>query len=112
MIGIAEKNLDFELAELLGRHRLHRSLSAYGHENGCFDHAVSSVEPPAARAGVWILSQQFEFHQTRWQATSRPSASFRRGGSSTRHRSTAMGHRVWKRQPAGGFIGVGTSPFR
>ena len=33
-------------------------------------------------------------------------------GSSTRHLSKTLLQRVWKRQPAGGFIGLGTSPCR
>ena len=34
------------------------------------------------------------------------------GGVSRPQASTAIGHRVWKTQPFGGFIGLGTSPPR
>ena len=46
---------------------------------------------------------------TRWQATFLPSAS-RRSGSIVRQSGIAYGQRVWKRQPEGGSIGLGTSP--
>src|SRR5699024_12659728 len=36
----------------------------------------------------------------------------RKTGSSVAHLSVANGQRVWKRQPVGGSIGEGTSPFK
>src|ERR1700723_2994565 len=49
---------------------------------------------------------------SRWQAETWPSPTGRSSGSSTRQRSNANGQRVWKRQPVGGLIGLGTSPVR
>ena len=50
--------------------------------------------------------------QARWQATQWFSRASRRSGSSSAHRSTAIGQRVLNRQPLGGLIGLGTSPSR
>src|SRR6185437_2113348 len=48
----------------------------------------------------------------RWHAAKCIGATSRSFGSSTLHRSKAYGQRVWKRQPGGGLIGLGTSPAR
>src|SRR5947208_13981976 len=50
VIGIAEKNLNVELAELFGHHRLHRRLRADGHEHRRLDRAVRGVQTSLARA--------------------------------------------------------------
>jgi hypothetical protein len=45
-----------------------------------------------------------------WQATRRPSESFRSGGTSVVQRVGWMyGHRAWKRQACGGFAGLGVA---
>jgi hypothetical protein len=49
-------------------------------------------------------------YSARWQATKRPGAVSRSAGGSERQRSTALGQRVWKGQPDGGFAGLGGSP--
>ena len=46
----------------------------------------------------------------RWQATWHPGATSVSAGSEARHSSAAKGQRVWNRQPAGGFLGLGRSP--
>ena len=58
-----------------------------------------------------IRSKVMRDYPKRWQATRRPStsASF---GSSRAQRAMACGQRGWKRQPDGGFSGLGTSPGR
>ena len=43
VIGIAEKNLDLELAQLFRRHRLHRRLRADRHEDRRLNYSVSGV---------------------------------------------------------------------
>src|SRR6185369_3318408 len=48
----------------------------------------------------------------KWQAAARPLASATSAGISARQRSRTCGQRVWKRQPGGGAIGLGTSPSR
>jgi hypothetical protein len=40
----------------------------------------------------------------------RPSDAFMSGGRSVRQVDVAAGQRVWKRQPEGGFIGLGALP--
>ena len=47
---------------------------------------------------------------SRWQAAQWPGSTSRNSGTDWRHASVAYGHRVWKRQPAGGFMGEGISP--
>src|SRR5258705_3486608 len=49
---------------------------------------------------------------SRWQATRCPASRERSSGSSILQRSNTYGHRVWKRQPVGGLIGLGPSPLR
>src|SRR5437016_2440881 len=49
-------------------------------------------------------------HYRKWHATHWPGCTSRNAGDSTRQRSTAYGQRVWKWQPEGGLIGLGTSP--
>src|SRR5882724_8336090 len=49
---------------------------------------------------------------SRGHANHRPSPVDRSFGSSVLQRSNTNGHRVWKRHPPGGLIGLGTSPFR
>ena len=44
--------------------------------------------------------------------TTWPVLTLRSSGSSVRQRSNTKGQRVWKRQPEGGLIGLGTSPRR
>ena len=46
----------------------------------------------------------------KWQATWCPGASSRISGTSSAQRASARGHRVRKRQPDGGLIGLGGSP--
>src|SRR5512132_843172 len=46
----------------------------------------------------------------KWHATTCAGATSASFGSSWRQRSNAYGHRVWKRQPAGRSMGLGTSP--
>ena len=48
----------------------------------------------------------------KWQATKWPGAICRNAGASVLQRSHACAHRVWKRHPDGGWIGLGTSPCR
>ena len=45
-----------------------------------------------------------------WQAASCPPGYSVSGGSTSRQMSVAPGHRVWNLQPAGGSIGLGSSP--
>ena len=52
------------------------------------------------------------FLQRKWQATQWPSSLCFSGGVSLHTRNCAIGQRVWKWQPRGGFIGLGTSPCR
>ena len=47
---------------------------------------------------------------SRWQAAQWPGSTSRNSGTDWRHASVAYGHRVWKRQPVGGFMGEGISP--
>ncbi len=49
---------------------------------------------------------------TKWQATWRPGITSSSGGSIWWQTGCAMGQRVQKLQPLGGFAGDGTSPFR
>ena len=51
-------------------------------------------------------------YQTRWQATKCPSLPCFSSGALSRQRGSAIGQRVWKWQPCGGFIGLGTSPLQ
>jgi hypothetical protein len=54
------------------------------------------------------------FGSAKWQAEGCsliPSGRPINCGSSTEQRSWAFQHRVWKRQPDGGFAGLGTSPL-
>src|SRR3954453_2732318 len=46
----------------------------------------------------------------KWHATWWPGSISRRAGTSSLHRGTIYGQRVWKRQPGGGLSGLGTSP--
>ena len=46
----------------------------------------------------------------KWHATSCPSLTCKRGGSSRRQISWAMGQRVWNLHPGGGASELGTSP--
>ena len=47
----------------------------------------------------------------KWQSTSCPLENLRSGGTSSRQRGgSTNGQRVWKRQAAGGFAGLGKSP--
>ena len=41
-----------------------------------------------------------------------PAALVEQCGTSTGQRSKTFGQRVWKTQPVGGLIGLGTSPLR
>src|SRR5262249_527643 len=40
MIGVAQQNLDFQLSQLIRRHRLHGRLCADRHEDWCLDHSA------------------------------------------------------------------------
>lgn len=50
------------------------------------------------------------YPSARIQAAKCPDLIFRNSGSTCAHSAMANGQRVRKRQPEGGFIGVGTSP--
>ena len=64
MIGIAENNLRFHLAQLAWRHRLDCSLGADRHEGRCLDHPVPGDEPAAAGFARFILAEQGK-HRTK-----------------------------------------------
>src|SRR6185437_12578233 len=66
------------------------------------DH-VSSRKNARGFAPLWV-------QLTRWQDTPWPGAISRKTGLSILQRSSASGQRVWKVQPGGGLIGLGTSP--
>src|SRR3569833_4203 len=57
-------------------------------------------------------SQRFLNDYLKWHATSWPGALSFSGGTSRLQTSWASGQRVWKWQPDGGLIGLGTSPLR
>ncbi len=48
----------------------------------------------------------------KWHAQKWPGATSRSSGRSLAQHSLAIGQRVWKRQPLGGSIGEGGSPFK
>src|SRR5262249_19620278 len=64
------------------------------------------------KRGVGAQSLCHGCYPRKWQATRCPGFTLRIAGSSTRQRAPAEGQRVWKRQPVGGLIGLGTSPER
>ena len=73
-------------------------------ESGWFCRRLGGFDVAAARSGV--IAGRLR------QATKWPEATSTRGGSVRRQASSAIGQRVWKRQPLGGRAGLGTSPFK
>ena len=61
--GVAENDFGARLHELLGRHRLHRAVSADRHERRRLDAAAREVEPAPAR--VAIGREHLETHARR-----------------------------------------------
>src|SRR5215212_5597939 len=60
----------------------------------------------------WLLVSASNQPGTRMQATVWWGETSRRSGSMREQSGMASGQRVWKRQPEGGLMGVGTSPFK
>ena len=60
-------------------------------------------------AAVSFVTER-RFQPRRWQATQWPSLLRFSTGSSREHSALAIGQRVWKWQPDGGLMGLGTSP--
>jgi len=54
------------------------------------------------------FDQLRKWHATRWPSD----VSFSRGTSRLHSGNWRIGQRVWKWQPLGGWIGLGTSPFK
>src|SRR5258705_8488233 len=76
----------------------------------CFGNACpSKAALPYGRASDTGASAypSMRMHATLW-----PGETSRNSGSIRAHSSIALGQRVRKRQPEGGFLEVGTSPFR
>ena len=62
VIGIAQENLDVEIVQLIGRHRLDRCLRTHRHENGCLYNSVPCMQTAAPRVCIGILREQLEYH--------------------------------------------------
>src|SRR5262245_708331 len=62
VIRVAEQNLDIQLPQLSWRHCLHRRLSTDRHEDRRLDHAMRGMQSTAARTGLWVFVENFEFH--------------------------------------------------
>src|SRR4030042_6210894 len=79
---------------------------------------VLKSEQPVGNATGQVISPELERYPLRWVYSTRQQATMwslltsRKGGSSMPHISMATGQRGWKRQPPGGFNGLGTSPCR
>ena len=80
-------------------------------DSGAADPAVSASAVPVPSASACCperpLSSTFRGW---WQAATCAEACSSKAGSSVVQISVAHGHRVWKLQPGGGSIGLGTSP--
>ena len=62
VIRIAQENLDAQVVQLIGRHRLDCGLRAHGHENRSLYKSVRRMQTAAARTRFRIFSEEFEFH--------------------------------------------------
>src|ERR1043166_7283599 len=81
--------------------------------NYCFtDQSVSVTLPHGWASDTGSELGALAYPSTRMQATLWPGEISRNSGSIRAHSSIAIGQRVRKRHPEGGFLEVGTSPFR
>ncbi len=72
MIGVAEQNLNAQLAERLLRQPLHCALRADWHERGRVNDAVRSRETPQPRAGrIGLQNFEAKFHRCEFSRPSR-----------------------------------------
>ena len=65
VVGVSENNLGIEGEKVVGMKCLHRTLGAYGHENGRLNHPVWSGELSATGFGIGIVGEEFEHALTR-----------------------------------------------
>src|SRR5207253_8700481 len=84
--------------------------SAWNHDVPPGSPVGKSCHGDGGRAIEGIGCAEHARHYRKWHATHWPGCTSRNAGDSTRQRSTAYGQRVWKWQPEGGLIGLGTSP--
>ena len=59
MVRIGQDNLGAHVFQFLRRHRLHRSLGAYGHEHRCFEGAVGRMKKACSGSCFLIFCNEF-----------------------------------------------------
>src|SRR5260221_870415 len=131
--GIEALGADVEIlrrAQQVGRHKVIRILEQLllgkrieqpgdgaGADEGedkatcAFDQRMSPLQHEADLKDL-VDAAFVQLESCRWHAAKCASPCNRSLGSSVRQRSKTYGQRVWKRQPLGGFTGLGTSPLR
>ena len=68
VIGVPQNNLDIQLLQLAGRHRLDRPPRPHRHEYRRVDNPVGGFQPSQTRPGGGILMQKFKVVHLRAQA--------------------------------------------